>query len=263
VWAILSLLLGLSFLPGVSAPTPPPPSPLQPLLALASPTVSPLCKDAGLPVALLAQAAPSALAVLEPVVQLCGAVPVPTGGYECALDTAEINLLNQVTGAIINSPSPIAPQPVAGAVLQVQYIEAAATSGAKPTLTPVVVAALQCAPLPVTKPPPPDRQPGGIVTEPAIPPTAPVIAAPVPLITPALPTLTAPPSLTAAPAPSAPEVQGVAPQAIVTTGPVYKGFRYSAVMLAPLVLLALAGFVAHAFTRPIRGRRRETRRGSR
>jgi hypothetical protein len=238
-----------------AAPAPLPPQ-VQPVLELVSPTVSPLCADSAIAVALIPGALkgvtlpPALYTLLGPVVVLCGSVPLPHGRYSCALDAAAVKQLAALSPTV-GTLAPVLPAPLATLVQQVAYVENQVTPGSPLHLALTIAATIQCV---GASAPPPSSSPSSLVPlrDTSIGVVTPSPAAPLPTAIPtAVPTVVpSAPSVPAAPLATLPP-QAAAPIAIVSSG----GFQYPAVILLPLLLLALVGYLVGAFTRPIPVRR--------
>lgn len=256
---IMLLCLG-ALAPAGAIDLPPLPPQTQPVLDLLAPTVSPVCGNAALVVVLAPSLAsgvaipPDVLSLLGPVLEVCGAVPSQKGGYNCALDAAGQALLGQLEAQAIGAPLPVAAQPENMAVGQVAAIENQLTPGTPLHLTPTVVGTLQCKPTTSTEAPTPTPPPPAPSPAPAVEPETPTpgdlsaLALPAPSVpiapaVPETPVTEAPTTVPPTPLPT----QSAAPAVAVDSG-----FRYPEILLFPLVLLVLLGFLAAAFTRPVR-----------
>lgn len=253
----------LSF--GSVAPRAAAPGPPSPVLELVSPTLSPACADSAIAVALV----PSVLkgvtlpaqvyTLLGPVVVLCGSVPLPNGRYACVLDANAIKQLGALAPTV-SSVAPVLPPPLGTLIQQVAYVENAVTPGAPLHLTATIAATIQCVGARAATSPSVTAPPSTTTAAPAVVPpsdVAPGVVPPPPPSTPSPPS-PAPPSSPVSPSSAPLPPQAAAPIATVSSG----GFQYPAVILLPLVLLALVGYLTSAFTRPIPVRRAPARRQS-
>jgi hypothetical protein len=273
--AVLTVALLLTIGRGSSrAQTLPPlPGPVEGVLALVSPTVSPVCGDATLVTVLLPALLALPIAIppqveqaLSPVAIACGAVPAPNGAYTCGLDAQAQAIVDSITYQAAGTTSPVAITPGAIATEQVVTIEDALPPQVKEfNLGKTVAGTFQCTPTVATAEPKP-KPPAGSAALP--PPVAPTASSPPPALLPSVsPSLPAPStpsasSVPSAPSASAPPTSTSSPTAVAIQ-PV--GYHRAGLPVGPLVALliitALLGVgLALAVTRPILAR--STKEGS-
>jgi hypothetical protein len=247
---LLGLLLSLAARPA-SAQVPAPPPEAAPVFEVIAPTVSPVCGNALLAIALgpglvngqLGGALPINLLLpaFGPVVEICGAVPAPPARLTCDADQTVADTINTLAGAAIGSPLPFGVNVFGIAAEQVIVIQDLLPLPANATdVRDQVVATLNCRAAPAPADAPPD----------AVEASTDEVNQPDELTDLALPGLIADlPTLdttepiesgAAAPLPVAPVAE--------VGGP---GFAYPVVFALPLVLLIIGGYLGRALTRPV------------
>lgn len=241
-------------------PIPPPPEQAQPALEVIAPVVSPQCGNAAFATALVPTAEAmvpipggfpvNVLPVFGPVLVVCGSVPIPGQRLQCSPDQAASDALNQVTGAAAGLPVPADTRVVGPAVQEVFIVQdslpppansAGLAEAASGTLTCVNLDA-KTAPPPETPPaeaaePPPSDVSGFTVDEGA-----------------AVGGFTAPAGDLSVTAPTGPvqEIIAQSQRPIVSAAAVGgPGFAYPVILVLPLLLLALGGYLGWALTRPV------------
>lgn len=165
VTLVLGVVVGAP--PAVADTSQLPPLPPSPVFELVSPTASPVCDDALLVLLVIpgvGSLVPGLGSVnlppgtLSPVLEVCDAIPVPQGGYQCALDSQAASTLAQLQTSLVGIPAVGAlippPTPIATAVQQIAHIEKFA--GIPPSLqtAPQIAAVIQCSPLSTNQPSP-------------------------------------------------------------------------------------------------------------
>jgi hypothetical protein len=261
VLASLALLMWPLRAAPINPPIPSPPAPppqLQPVLEVLAPVASTECGNAVLVMALVPVEAgtlpiPGGLPVnilpaFGPVFVVCGAVPQPATRLSCSPDAAAAAALNQVTAAAAGTPVPADTRVFGPGVQEVYTVQdnlppPLSTAG----LGDQVSGALTCRPLDAAAAPPVESPPAEAVQP---PPDVSGFAfggdvgAP-----PALPALASPPGTPSAVAPIVAQSQRPVVQSVAQVGG--PGFAYPVVLVLPLLLLALGGYLGWALTRPV------------
>lgn len=235
-----------------AAQVPPPPAETAPVFEVVAPTVSPVCGNALLVVALapglVAGPTGGALPIetiapaFGPLFVICGAVPAPPARLSCDADNSLNETANAVVAAIAGTPLPVGVDPVGAAVEQTIVLrDTAAPPSAIGGLLDNVVTTLNCktATAPVA-PPEPEAEPApadesfdeAVLGEEFT--LAPLVDSLAPDITQLAPT----PGSGALSAAPAVQVGG-------------GGFHYPIVFVLPLVLLVLGGYLGRALTQPV------------
>jgi hypothetical protein len=241
-------------------PVPPPPAEVQPVLELLAPVVSPECGNTAFAVALLPTVTGmvplpgglpvNILPVFGPVLVVCGAVPQPGVRLSCSADESAAAALNQVTTTAAGLPLP-ADSRVIGPVVQEVFVlqdnlPAPANSAG---LAEQISGALQCHDLAAVAPAPVDTSPPAEETQP------PADVSGFTVDDGSLGGLSG--SLgdfAAAAGPTSPVAEIIAESQRPTvplaqvSGP---GFAYPVILVLPLLLLALGGYLGWALTRPV------------
>ena len=249
-----SAVLGVTcFVAPAAAQVPPPPAEATPVFELVAPTVSPVCGNALLVLALapgLVSGQTGGAVPIEtiapafgPLFVVCGAVPAPPARLSCDADSSLNATANAAAAAVAGTPLPVGVDPVGSTVEQTIVLQdtVAPPSTVKGALDRVV-ATLNCK----------------AVTSPTEPPEA---ATPEPApsdenfdesvlgdelaLAPLLDRLT--PNITGGAPALRPGTATVRPTAAVGGG----GFHDPIVFVLPLVLLVLGGYLGRALTQPV------------
>ncbi|MBV9663757.1 MAG: hypothetical protein JOZ37_07305 [Actinobacteria bacterium] len=243
-------------------PIPPPPEQVQPALEVIAPVVSPECGNAAFATALVPTAEAmvplpggfpvNVLPVFGPVLVVCGSVPLPGQRLQCSPDKAASDALNQVTGAAAGTPVP-ADTRVVGPIVQETFVVQDALPPPANTagLAEQASGTLTCTNLDAKTAPPPETPPAEASEPP--PSDASGFTADQGANVEGFTTGPGVPDLSAA-APSGPVQQIIAQsqQPIVTASTVSgPGFAYPVILVLPLLLIALGGYLGWALTRPV------------
>ena len=234
------------------AQVPAPPEEAAPVFELVAPTVSPVCGDAVLVVALapglVAGPTGGALPIevvtpaFGPLFVVCGSVPAPPARLSCDADRSLNETANQIAAAIAGTPLPVGVDPVGNAVEQTIVIQDIVSPPSQVKgLLDQAVATLNCkavaAPVeqkePAEQPAPEETFDDSVLGDELA-------------LAPLLDTLT-PDVPNASPSPYRPAPLPVTPAAQVAGG----GFHYPIVFVLPLVLLVLGGYLGRALTQPV------------
>jgi hypothetical protein len=240
-------------------PLPPPPAELQPVLEVVAPIASAECGNAVvvtvlLPVATGTVPIPGGLPVnvlplLGPAFVVCGAVPQPATRLSCSPDQAASDALNQVAAAAAGIPVPADTRVFGPAVQEIYTVQdnlppPLSTAG----LADQISGALTCTALNAPAAPPVDTAPPAEAAQPPADVSGLVLGD----FVGGTSTLGDFASPAGTPSPVAeiiaqsqrPAVQPVAQ----VSGP---GFAYPVILVLPLLLLALGGYLGWALTRPV------------
>lgn len=238
-------------------PLPPIPSELDPVLDLVSPLVNPQCANLAfvfvLVPALVGTGGVDVGPLFGPVFVACASVPIPeeSEGFTCTLDEQIGDLVSTVSLQALGIPSPVAAT-VLGPVLTIlNKLEALLNPQKPPAIGGLLAAPLSCSPYEAPAPVEPEPEETAVVPAPT-----------------STTTSTTTPIVASAPTPTAPVTTPAAPATTLAPAPVaelaatpassqpglgrWVGFAYPAMLLLPLLLLAVGGYLGRTMTTEVR-----------
>jgi hypothetical protein len=228
-------------------------APPNPALTVVAPVASPVCANALLATviapALGVKLPPQTSTLVAPIVLVCGAVPQPGHQLRCPLDLQAQQTLLKLTETAVGTALPLDIIPegmVAGTGLAVGDV----VPSLKGVTTPVVDV-LHCATVTPTAAGAPRSLP--TTAPPLAAPTTPTGGEPIAITTAPTPAVAPTAAVTPAPAPvsAAPSIAAAPPVLYRTISRKRPRFAYPIVMIVPLLLLMLGGYLGRALTRPV------------
>jgi hypothetical protein len=241
------------FVAPARAQVPAPPEQAAPVFEVIAPTVSPVCGNALLVLALapglVAGQTGGALPIeviapaFGPVFVVCGAVPAPPARLRCDADNSLNETANAVAGAVAGTQLPVGADPFGSTVEQTIVLQdtlppPANTTGALDQVVTTLNCKAVAAPV-AAKEPADESAPADETSDESVLGDELALA---PLLDTLTPDLSAP---AAAPARN-PSLQ--AAPAVAIGG---SGFHYPIVFALPLLLLALGGYLGRSLTQPV------------